>query len=121
MANYPDLIGKKHVNFSVDVGDKKCRRKYKRQRTRRGFDDTETWNMDLTIFKFILPRLKVFKKVNIAYPPEFETFEDWQNCIQTMIDFMEKYCNSEDRFDEVNYREDIGYKNFCKYMLDLTW
>lgn len=28
----------------------------------------ETWNLDYTIAKFVLPRLKLFKKLNNGYP-----------------------------------------------------
>ena len=31
------------------------------QRSTRGFDDTELWNLDTTIAKFILPRLQAYK------------------------------------------------------------
>ena len=44
----------------------------KRLKKKRGLSkiqDSEYWNLDLTIIKFILPRLKKFKKINIhSYP-----------------------------------------------------
>ena len=36
--------------------------KFKNQRLERGFDNTELWNLDLTIAQFILPRMKAFKE-----------------------------------------------------------
>jgi hypothetical protein len=34
------------------------------QRATRGFDNTELWNLDITIAKFILPRLIAYKEVS---------------------------------------------------------
>lgn len=38
------------------------RTKWLLQRIFRGYDDTVTWSLDYTIAKFVLPRLKLFKK-----------------------------------------------------------
>jgi hypothetical protein len=38
------------------------------QKLTRGFSDEECWNLDYTIAKFILPRLKHFKKHNYGLP-----------------------------------------------------
>ena len=46
----------------MEKGDARFK-KYKRQRRKRGFDDSELWSLDCTIAKFILPRLKRYKKV----------------------------------------------------------
>lgn len=45
--------------FDRDVSLRE-RIKYAIQRHKRGFDDTELWNLDETLSKFIYPRLKVF-------------------------------------------------------------
>ena len=34
---------------------------WKQQRAERGFDNTELWNLDVTIAKFLVPRLKAAK------------------------------------------------------------
>lgn len=39
------------------------------QRLTKGYADEEIWNLDLTIAKFILPRLKAFRKMNIHTKP----------------------------------------------------
>ena len=42
------------------------------QRWTRGFDDTELWCLDLTIARFVLPRLKAFRDVvKVGVPAEF--------------------------------------------------
>lgn len=57
----------------------------------------ETWNLDYTIAEWILPRLKLYKKLTNGFPPidrkvhsetkEFKniTFEDWQNILDEII------------------------------------
>ena len=93
-----DLLGRKNVNFSVDsttAHSEKC----KQQRMIRGFDDTELWNLDYTIIKFILPRLKEFKKLSIgSYPSEVGTEEKWQEILGKIILGFEYYLEK-DRFD----------------------
>lgn len=64
--------------------------KYRIQRKERGFDDTELWNLDDTILRFTLPRLKIFRNYTKSYPIGM-TFEEWQNIIDKMIDGIEKY------------------------------
>lgn len=94
---------------------------WKHQRETRGFDDTELWNLDSTIAKFILPRLKRFKELTNQHPHDFRTMEQWDDALDKMIDafeFMveEKYeCFSGPRWDEVNK----GIELFAKYFSHL--
>lgn len=48
----------------------------------------DTWNLDMTISEFILPRLKLFKKESCTYPGrgEMDTPEKWDDALQKMID-----------------------------------
>ena len=47
----------------------------------------ECWCLDYTIAKFVLPRLKQFKKDNIGYPErdEADTPEKWDEILDRMI------------------------------------
>ena len=50
------------------------------QRLFRGWDDSETWSMDITFYKWLEPRLKRFQELNFAYPcypNKYPTFESW--------------------------------------------
>jgi len=51
----------------LDPSDKRLA-KYREQRDKRGFDDTETWGLDFAICRFILPRLQRLKKLNHGFP-----------------------------------------------------
>lgn len=74
--------------------------KYKKQRIERGFDDTELWSFDVTIAKFVLPRLIEFRKVANGYPADFKTFENWLATIDKMIYAFDHLVNEEKYDDE---------------------
>ena len=58
--------------------------KFLRQRLARGFSDRELWNLDHTMAKFILPRLKAFKDYHRSYPPDL-TPKKWDERLDEMI------------------------------------
>lgn len=77
------------------------------QRRTRGFDDRELWNLDLTVAKFILPRLKQFSKKIDGYPPELCQPTVWSDMLDDMIfTFESKIKNFPLGFDP----EDQDYK-----------
>lgn len=102
-----DLLGRKNVNFSVDstsANSEEC----VKQRMTRGFDDTELWNLDHTIVKFILPRLKEFKKLSKgSYPNEVGTEENWQEILEKIIVGLEYYLEK-DRVMDITENEANG-------------
>lgn len=90
-------------NYYWGTKDKACQieklSKYKKQRIERGFDDTELWNLDCAIAKYVLPRLIEFKKVTNGYPQDFESFEEWIDAIDKMIYSFDHIINRE-KYDE---------------------
>ena len=114
----PDLLGRENVNFSIsgeaNVSPERVE-EYKRQRIERGFDDTECWNLDTTILQFVLPRLKRFRECTIGYPSEFESLEAWTDCLDKMIDNIDKIIKSE---EDADYE---GFELFKKYFFNLWW
>lgn len=112
-----DPYGWENINFSVNMQEQKEERqeKFKKQRIERGFDDTELWNFDTTIFRFVLPRLKVFKEQTCAYPTDFNSLEEWKECIEKMIKSIEEISTDE-------YNADYeGFELFKKHFFDLWW
>ena len=103
-------------------------KKYKEQRMTRGFDDSETWNFDITIAKFIVPRLKRFKECKNGYPARL-TEKKWDKILDEMIEGFELHCTKDDwDFDpDLNARNEKlakvnkALKNFSKYFYDLWW
>lgn len=94
-----------NVNFSVLSNcDEESKKLYKIQRETRGFDDTETWNLDLTILKFILPRLQRFRELNKNCPEEM-TEEEWFKLLDDAIYAIDMVVNH--AFDYSSYEKEI--------------
>ena len=93
--------------------DDERQKKWKKQRKRRGFDDTELWSLDCTIVAFILPRLKVFRKKIGSYPCEL-TFPAWKEILDKMITAFELYKISFPNNDEAAKIQE-GLDLFRKY------
>lgn len=76
-----DPYGIENVCFSIakrNDTDKKS------QRLKHGFDDTELYNLDVTIAQFVLPRLKRFKELSKAYPG-YLTEDEWSDILDKII------------------------------------
>lgn len=54
------------------------------QRLFRGWDDSDTWSLDSTFFRWLAPRLQRFQELNMCYPGDkrYPTFEAWDNELQ---------------------------------------
>lgn len=98
------------------------------QRQMRGWDDADTWSLDMTIAKFALPRLKRFKEINDGYPYGL-TIEEWNEILNKMIYALE-FCADEGQFDLVEDAEERknnwkrveeGLELFGKYFRSLWW
>ena len=114
-----DPLGWENLNFSItgDANvDPKRAEEYKKQRIERGFDDTELWNLDSTILKFVLPRLKRFKECTIGYPSSFNTYEEWIACLEKMINSIEAIL--EDSHEEADFE---GFELFKEHFFHLWW
>ena len=90
--------------------------------------DNECWDLDLTIIKFILPRLKKFKEINInSYPNKCGSIKNWHKIIDKIIwsfqfalDVAELNYSNEYRLSKNNWSKyDEGMDLFKEYLLDL--
>ena len=69
------------------------------QRIRYDVADEECWSLDYTFSKFILPRLKHFKKMKrYGYHPDM-TPEEWESVIDELIWTFEYLANDEEHFN----------------------
>jgi len=75
------------------------------QRLTRGWDESETWSLDYTVARFIIPRLKFFRDNLHGHPDRTPsgkplTFEGWQEIIDKMIFSFEHIADEswEDKF-----------------------
>lgn len=92
------------------------------QRITRGWDDSETWSLDHSLPKVILPRLRRFKELTIGTPGDI-TKEEWHSALDKMIAFFE-FAGSKERWnashDEFK-KHDEGKELFCKHYYALWW
>ena len=58
------------------------------QRIKYGCTDRETWNIDLELANFLLPRLKRYKQISMGYPSKY-TEKAWNEILDTMIEGFE--------------------------------
>lgn len=91
------------------------------QYQKNGFDDTVTWNLDIEISNFIVPRLKRFKKLNNGYPGDM-TPDEWDKIIDEMI-FAHEFNIKDDLTASKSdlKRFEKGMKLFSKYYRNLWW
>ena len=100
------------------------------QRLTKGWNDSETWDLDITIAKFIVPRLKRFRELNNGFPNGF-TMETWGQTIDHMVESFEMIIQEKtnDNFIEPDIekakqrfnRRQEGLILFGKYFHDLWW
>ena len=78
------------------------------QRHTRGFDDSETWDLDYTFVQWLLPRLKRFSEVVCCYPgtKEYPTFESWETELKHRVEQLElivEYFFTEYDFPDISW------------------
>jgi len=73
---------------------------------------SELWNLDVTICDWMIPRLKEFKKINIAYPGRepMDTPEKWDEALDKMIRAFELL-----RLDPIDLDENLEPRDTYDY------
>ena len=66
----------------------------------------EMWQLDCIIAKYILPRLKMYKKLTGAYPgyDEASTPEKWDELLDKMIWSFEQAANYYEIYESIDYK-----------------
>jgi hypothetical protein len=126
-----ELFCHKNICFSLnDDKNQKRADKHKKQRISRGFDDSETWALDETIASFILPRIKRYKEINIAYPAtDGMTFEKWNEILDEIIKTFEfiknqtydKWGRDQEETKKKMAEIDNGLNLFAQWFVSLGW
>jgi len=80
---------------------------YREQLLKDGFDNTEIWNLNTTICRFILPRLKEYRNLKAGHPIGY-TAERYTEVLDCIIEALEIFVNAE--YDET---EDIKHFNYA--------
>lgn len=83
----------------------------------------DTFNLDVTIADFVLPRLEMFKKVVDCYPCDLNTIEEWYDILDKMIASFRIISESPPykTFNEHKEVIDEGLDLFREYYHDLWW
>ena len=85
--------------------------------------DNEIWDLDDTLARYILPRLKRFRQIKTnSYPSRLSGLEEWYQIIDKMIYSFNKCI--EDEWDYSNLEEENriyqeGMNLFAEYFRDL--
>ena len=114
-------IDLKLFQFSFMVPTKRDMRFWWQRRTR-GWSDDDTFSLDHTCAKLILPRLKRFKELSVGDSFDGTTEEEWGEIVDKMIVGIELHakgnwdCNAEEREQAKE-----GLRLFGEYYSHLWW
>jgi hypothetical protein len=118
MESKIDTYGIENVNFSMIEKDDDRWELFKQQRLERGFDDSELWNLEFTIAKFILPRLIAFRQDLISHPCGM-TSKEWEAVLDTMIYSFDAIVKDDKELHDNFEKVKVGLDNFINYYFDL--
>lgn len=125
MDKDPKYLGIPNICFSLTDSNDSREKQFRKQRIKRGFDDSETWSLFNTITDFILPRLKYFRDITPGIPASINGEDEWIDILNKMI-FSFEYVKNYDHVDieennknEASYEE--GMKLFIEYFFALWW
>lgn len=100
LVNHSSYVGlltfkKNKVSEGVTPKDKRFT-KYVRQLLNRGHDDTESWNLDSSLAKFMIPRLKLLKENHLGFPHDLKTDSAWCEVLNKIIWMFEEHLKGND-------------------------
>ena len=84
------------------------------------YPDEDLWNLDKTICKFVLPRLKEFRRQSPCYPMDIK-HEEWLQILDKMIEAFELSSTYDILNDKDNKKVEDGLLLFAKYFQCLWW
>lgn len=96
---------------------------WRTQRIERGFDDTELWNLDWSIARWLLPRLKAFRQDTDGYPARLGDMKAWEDILDKMILGLDIFVSKDAMmFTKEEYdKADESMRLLAEYFMDLWW
>ena len=90
-GRHPALSGAVEWGEEVKTSGEKSWRWWRHfwQRRYRGFDDSVTWNLDVEMARWLLPRLRRFREITICHPVTL-TEKQWDKYLDEMMFALEK-------------------------------
>lgn len=114
-----DPYGIHNVCFSIiDENDSRWE-KFTEQRLKRGFDNSELWNLDGTIAKFIYPRLKEFVECSKGIRPADKDENEWQEILNKMVRGFELISSDRIKTEDEEKLEIEALNLFCENFFSL--
>ena len=117
----PKYLDIPNICFSLTDKEDKRDEKFRKQRLKRGFDESETWCLTTTIANFIIPRLELYD--SIADKVFERNSSDKQN-IQDLLKSLKLIVreNGGHIFNEKeNQMVEKGLEAFSKIFMSLWW
>jgi hypothetical protein len=93
-------------------------KKMQAQLKKRGFCDSECWNLDMTMSQFLLPRLKRFKEINHGFPNGLSE-ETWNEILDKIITSLEWNIAQYENDDPQPYTYQEGFDLLGKWYTHL--
>ena len=90
-----------------------------------GFNYQDIFNLDTSILAYILPRLVYFRDHCSGYPTKLNSYEEWIEILNMIIDGFYAYLDKEWKvvnrieLDSVQEQFDKSMQLFCKYYCSL--
>ncbi len=85
------------------------------QRLFRGFDDSDTWDLQDTFHRWLLPRLKRFRDITCGYPICYKSYEQWVKELNKRVNQLDSIVNiNEFDFSDRSYLPKKEYKRLLE-------
>jgi hypothetical protein len=111
----------KPEDFGLKVDDLEERAvRFAKQREERGWDDSETWSLFVTLSEWIVPRLKRFKELNNGHPSSISCSQ-WDNIIDRIIEGFELIIEDDVLDSEKSKKRNEAMDLFREWFFDLWW
>ena len=117
-----DPYGIKNVCFSIVDESNENWNEFCSQREKRGFDDSELWNLDGSFAKFIAPRLTAYYEIvtgEMKCHPSHMSFEEWVDVLNRMIIGFNIMSLDEEKTDDDKNKVTDAVNLFCEHIHDL--
>lgn len=115
-------VPKNYYGLAYELPENDKRRpRYLKQVEKLGFDDTETWSLDTTFVKFLLPRLKRYKEIAAI---DLDAHEGYREAIDAMIVGFSHVLSDEYFFctnKKINDEIQLAFDMLAKWYGALWW
>jgi hypothetical protein len=117
----PKYIGIPNICFSLRNNNDARELIFREQRLSRGFDDSETWSLDYTIAKFIVPRLERYQEIAKEFLARDEKLVSEIDEFLEAMKLVIREGDGDFLSDEEQTQKERGLENFPRIFNSLWW